>query len=245
MCYTSFYENENQGGIAIRPFKIAILALFFVAFMHSTHAEQRAKIEPHSGAAIYIARCALCHGNYGFGDGYIPLSLSQYPNTSLFEPQHGRELDQIINTINWGGSKGSMSPLSPPWKGELNDEENKAVSQSVIKIRNQSESARKDIDHASKNLPSTELLGRKIYLTRCKICHGENGEGDGVLSGKVINNPPPFDLTKSRQDSVYLKEIIKEGGGKLGRSQKMPAWRYELLSHEIESLVIYINSIKR
>lgn len=245
MRHTSFYENENKGGVAIRLMKLTISVLLFATFTHNVNAEPQTEIEANSGAAIYIARCALCHGNYGFGDGYIPLSLSQYPNTSLFEPQHGSELDQIIDTISWGGTKGSMSPLSPPWKGELSDQEIRAVSQFVIKIRNQSEAARKDIDEASHSLPSTKLLGRKIYLTRCKICHGENGEGDGVLSGKVINNPPPFDLTKSRQDALYLKEIIKEGGGKLGRSKKMPAWRYELLSHEIESLVIYINSIRR
>ncbi|MBB6520339.1 c-type cytochrome [Pseudoteredinibacter isoporae] len=245
MCHTSFYENENQSGKVIHLLRHTIAALLLLVLAQYNSAAEQKDTVNSSGAAIYIERCALCHGNYGYGDGYIPLSLQQYPNTSLFEPKYGHELKQIVDAIRWGGSKGNMSPLSPPWKGELSDQEIQAVSQFIIKIRNNSESVRDDIDIASKNLPSSARTGRQIYLTRCKICHGENGEGDGVLSGKVINNPPPFDLTQSRQDAAYLKQIIMDGGGKLGRSSKMPAWKYELLSHEVESLVIYIRSIRQ
>ncbi|GAA6151251.1 c-type cytochrome [Pseudoteredinibacter isoporae] len=243
MRHTSVYENENQSGVVIRLLRHTITALLLTVV--ACNASAKAESTAGTGASIYIKRCALCHGNYGYGDGYIPLSLNQYPNTSLFEPQYGNKLEQIAEVISWGGSQGNMSPLSPPWKGELNDQEIRSVSKFIIKMRNHADAARQDIDQASKNLPSSRLTGRKIYLTRCKICHGENGEGDGVLSGKVINNPPPFDLTKSRQDADYLKGIILDGGEQMGRSNKMPAWKYELLSHEIESLVIYIRSIRQ
>ena len=36
--------------------------------------------------------------------------------------------------------------------------------------------------------------GKKIYLTQCALCHGENGDGKGELASEMKINPP--DLTK-------------------------------------------------
>ena len=42
----------------------------------------------------------------------------------------------------------------------------------------------------------------KLYLRYCSACHGENGKGDGAVSG--LMNPKPADLT----------QLAKKAGGK-------------------------------
>jgi mono/diheme cytochrome c family protein len=43
---------------------------------------------------------------------------------------------------------------------------------------------------------------QRLYLRYCSACHGENGKGDGVVSGFM--NPKPSDLT----------QLAKKAGGK-------------------------------
>lgn len=198
-----------------------------------------------NGALIYIERCALCHGNYGHGDGYIPLSVTQYPDTNLLDPNFKGGLEKVIEITKWGGSRGDMSPLSPPWKDELSEQEILSVSKFILKIQLQSDASRSDIETASLSMASDTSSGKRIFLSRCKICHGKDGKGDGLLSRKVITNPPPFNLTVSKRSNQYIRNIIENGGEFLGRSNQMPGWKYELLHHEIKSLVLYIDSIKQ
>ncbi len=85
--------------------------------------------------------------------------------------------------------------------------------------------------------------GSKIFISRCVLCHGETGKGDGKMS-KIIIDPPPFDLTKSNAPYEYLRLIISNGGEQVGRSPQMPPWRDELSLAELDAVISYIQELR-
>lgn len=56
---------------------------------------------------------------------------------------------------------------------------------------------------------STDDPGKAMYLRYCGACHGENGKGDGVVSGFL--RPRPTDLT----------QIAKQSGGTYSSARVM------------------------
>jgi mono/diheme cytochrome c family protein len=73
--------------------------------------------------------------------------------------------------------------------------------------------------------PDAEAQARQIFATRCAVCHGPEGRGDGP--GAAALNPPPRNYHDAAwQDSVTDEEIenaIKYGGAAVGRSPSMVA----------------------
>ena len=66
---------------------------------------------------------------------------------------------------------------------------------------------------------------KQIADSRCAMCHGKTGKGDGP-NGMTLN-PKPQDLTtKDWQKSVsdaQVRSVILKGGGAVGKSPLMPA----------------------
>lgn len=64
-----------------------------------------------------------------------------------------------------------------------------------------------------------------VFKTRCVMCHGESGKGDGAASAAL--NPKPRDYTDAEwQKSVtddQIKKTITGGGASVGKSPIMPA----------------------
>ena len=86
--------------------------------------------------------------------------------------------------------------------------------------------------------------GAATYQARCVLCHGTIGLGDGRMS-KIIKEPPPYNLTLSRAPDEYLKQIILLGGEPMGRSKHMPPWVNELSEVQVESVILYIKSLRK
>ncbi|MBZ0115974.1 MAG: c-type cytochrome [Sandaracinaceae bacterium] len=65
----------------------------------------------------------------------------------------------------------------------------------------------------------------QIFSTRCAVCHGGQGAGDGPGSAGL--SPRPRNLTEAAwQDSVedsYIERIIQYGGAAVGKSAAMPS----------------------
>ena len=66
---------------------------------------------------------------------------------------------------------------------------------------------------------------KDIADSRCAMCHGKTGKGDGPNG--ITLNPKPQDLTtKEWQKSVsdaQVRSVILKGGGAIGKSPLMPA----------------------
>jgi len=82
--------------------------------------------------------------------------------------------------------------------------------------------------------------GEELYGQMCAICHGDDGEGDGMAGGNL--NPPPTDFTSDitqKQSDGALFWKLTEG--------KAPMASYKsMLSEEKRwQLVNYIRSLKK
>jgi mono/diheme cytochrome c family protein len=86
-------------------------------------------------------------------------------------------------------------------------------------------------------------VGRKIFQTRCFVCHGREGKGDGPAATGLGANPRNF-TDPAWQNSITddrLRQVIKGGGGAAGESSAMPP-NSDLTSEQLESIIRYIRS---
>lgn len=197
--------------------------------------------EDNNGAKIFSERCVLCHGNNGMGEGLIPMTLDSYPSANLLNNKKTNSKSEIFNIISNGSDE---SIYMPPWKDELSKADITALTDFVLQLRNNTEQAIAQLSAIDNNQEKKVSTGKKLFDTRCALCHGAAGQGDGRMS-KVINNPPPFNLTKSIMPPSYLKAIITNGGDAMGRSKQMPPWGEQLNNSEINALIKYIVSLRR
>jgi len=196
------------------------------------------------GAEVFHYRCSLCHGNDGLGEGILPLALGNYPNTNLLEPRFGKSLRRIEDVIRKGGKMKKVNDEMPPWEDELNRREIKSVALFNEFLHRDFEAAVAMLKDLAKGIEPSKRIGRAIYLGRCALCHGKSGRGNGKMV-RIIKNPPPFNLTLSRVDDHYLYNIIYKGGEAMNRSPKMPPWGKDLNEQEIESLILYLKTLRK
>lgn len=195
------------------------------------------------GVQTFIQRCSLCHGPKGKGNGIIPQKLKNYPSTNLLKPVYSSSRKDIHRVVIYGGSQGEMSNFMPPMGNDLTWTQLESVVDLVVLLRNDNPRAMKLLESMDNNKLVSRRLGQEIFSNRCVLCHGKYGEGDGRMA-RVIKTPPPFDLTASRMPDDYLRKIISEGGEFMGRSKQMPPWKNELNNVELESVIIYIKTIR-
>lgn len=73
--------------------------------------------------------------------------------------------------------------------------------------------------------PAAMQEAQEIYKSRCTMCHGASGKGDGPAGAAL--NPKPRDLGDAAwQKSVtdeHIEKIIQGGGPAVGKSPLMPA----------------------
>lgn len=228
---------------------IAFITFGLLGLLMSNLSTAREKIEhplttsAELGATIFTARCATCHGHDAMGGGLVPLTIGDYPSTNLLTPRFGTSEGALRSALLWGGSKGDMSPLSPPWADELTWQEVESTLLFLKLLHSDTDRALKMLKKESDKLPASKKIGQRVYHTRCTLCHGQYGEGDGKMA-KMISNPPPYNLRKSQRQDNYLRQIIEQGGAAMNRSQQMPPWKDELTAAEISSIILYIKTLR-
>ena len=191
------------------------------------------------GAQIFSEHCVLCHGSQGMGEGAIPLKIKGYPDTNLAVSKKTKTRKEIFSAITMGSILPNINEFMPPMGNELTWTEITSVSMFISGLREQPDKHIKMLMSVDEHNLDIDKLGKKVYETRCVLCHGVNGEGDGRMA-RVIKKPPPFNLTLGVLPPDYLTKIISQGGESMGRSPKMPPWGEQLSQKEIEAVVNYI-----
>jgi mono/diheme cytochrome c family protein len=90
--------------------------------------------------------------------------------------------------------------------------------------------------------PAGASRAERLYYAYCVECHGRDGRGSWRAALFLLR---PGDLTRlSAQPDRYLFDIIKHGGGPLGRPG-MPSFGYHLSDADIEALVAYLRTLAK
>lgn len=85
--------------------------------------------------------------------------------------------------------------------------------------------------------------GKQVYDTRCAMCHGPGGKGDGPAAAAL--QPKPRDLSDAQYMSGltndYIFKIISKGGAAVGKSAAMPAHSGMLSDQDIWNVISHIS----
>ncbi len=83
-------------------------------------------------------------------------------------------------------------------------------------------------------------LGRKRYEISCLPCHGQRGEGDGIVAGKMSLRLPPSLVTPSvrAMPDGRLFQVVSEGYG------LMPPYASEIPVRERWAAVAYVRALQ-
>jgi len=96
--------------------------------------------------------------------------------------------------------------------------------------------------------PDPARDARDLFNTKCVVCHGDDGAGDGPGAAALVPKPRAF-ADAAWQASVtddQLKKTILEGGAGVGKSVAMPS-NPELRDKaaELEALVKIVRDFKK
>ena len=74
-----------------------------------------------------------------------------------------------------------------------------------------------------------ETLGKTEYQTRCAMCHGVSGKGDGWLVDHLMQRPPSLTQLKKKNGGVFplakvTDVIYGKAQVKLHGPREMPVW---------------------
>ena len=220
---------------------VFVLILFFASNVYAEKDDTTPSL--YMGAEVFATRCILCHGQQGMGEGRIPLKIKGYPNTNLASAAKAKTKNDIYDVIVYGGMRENISSYMPPMGNELTWSELESVSMFVFQLRKDPKGEINRLKTALKTTEKSITLGRDLFQSRCVLCHGKYGLGDGRMS-RIIKTPPPFNLTKSTMPLDYLKLIITKGGEPIGRSKQMPPWGDQLSPLEVDAVAEYVHTLR-
>ncbi|HEX4899273.1 MAG TPA: cytochrome c [Pyrinomonadaceae bacterium] len=92
---------------------------------------------------------------------------------------------------------------------------------------------------------SNAASGRQIHVKNCQRCHGPQGKGDGP-AGKLLKTKPADWTDKKKMSALsdaYLYKIIAGGGGAVGKSTLLPAFKGKLNDNQIRDVISFIRSL--
>ncbi|MFQ5648857.1 MAG: c-type cytochrome [bacterium] len=210
---------------ALITFTMALYQPEFASSYYSLDpiAEFKGRRKPFAPAEAYAVMCAVCHGKKGAGKDYRVFQASV---PALNNPDFlAVASDEMIEfTIANGRSGRNMSSWAAA-HGGLSGAEITALVDLIRRWKP------KPPTFARVNAAGGDAeTGRKLFRSRCGICHGANGEG-GI--GPSLNNQ---DLLTIASD-MFLYKTIVEGR----RNTAMPSWS-QLSAREVANLIAFMRS---
>jgi len=187
----------------------------------------------YEGRKLYVSYCQLCHGTGGKGDGPLAKAMEISPAdlTTTVRSRSDTILTKIITgkgrqTITGRDRHNLLSDAMPEWK----DIFSKYQLESLIAYL-------RFMSNAKHKLMGDPKAGMQLYQQYCQVCHGVEGDGDGIMTN--LMGIMPMDHTNPNEtrrlsNSDIVKSILD------GKGRFMPAWRGILSQEDAEALVSYI-----
>lgn len=182
------------------------------------------------GKVLYKEYCAQCHGFTGKGDGPAASGLEPKPAIHANIPFEKLPMEYLYNVINHGGPAVGKSPNMPYW-GLTIGQQGVADVIGYLKVTFKGipdvaaagggaqggacvqprKTARAPEDFLSKTNPLSSSVGsiqagKALFLktaqpVACVMCHGEQGDGKGLMGAALV--PPPRNFTCG----IMMREI--------------------------------------
>ena len=86
--------------------------------------------------------------------------------------------------------------------------------------------------------------GQKVFQTRCFVCHGRDGKGDGPSAIGLAEKPQDLsDANWQRTTSDdRIRSVIQGGGTAIGKTAAMPP-NPDLTQEQIQGLIAFVRSL--
>ncbi|MEN8207597.1 MAG: c-type cytochrome [Pseudomonadota bacterium] len=209
----------------------AMVLLTLIAM--SIHAASASPPPAYEGRRLYVSYCQLCHGTDGKGGGPLAKAMQISPAdlTTTIRSRSDTILTKIITgegrqTITGRDRHNLLSEAMPDWKDVFSESQVRAL---IAYLR--------FLGSAKHDLMGDPEVGLQLYQKYCQVCHGVEGDGDGIMTN--LMGMMPMDHTNPNEtnslDNEELVESILDGQGRF-----MPAWRGILSQDDVEALVSYI-----
>jgi len=87
--------------------------------------------------------------------------------------------------------------------------------------------------------------GEEVFQTRCFVCHGRDGKGDGPASSGLGASPRDFtnQTWQASTSDDRIRTVIRNGAESVGGSTAMPP-NPDLTDAQIEALVQFVRSLR-
>ncbi|MCW8930785.1 MAG: c-type cytochrome [Gammaproteobacteria bacterium] len=187
----------------------------------------------YEGRRLYVSYCQLCHGEEGKGDGALAKAMEISPAdlTTTVRSRSDTILTKIITgngrqTITGRDRHNLLSDAMPEWKDIFNETQVKSI---IAYLRFMSNTKFK--------LMGDPQVGMQLYQKYCHVCHGVDGDGDGIMVNLI--GISPMDHTNPNETNSLSNETIVQSILD-GKGRFMPAWRGVLKQSDAEALVSYI-----
>lgn len=187
----------------------------------------------YEGRRLYVSYCQLCHGVEGKGDGPLAKAMKISPanlNTTV-RSRSDTILTKIITgegrqTITGRDRHNLLSEAMPEWKDVFTKSQVKSL---IAYLR--------FLGRSKYQLMGDPEFGASLYQKYCQVCHGVEGDGEGIMTN--LMGITPMDFTNPNEtESLSNKEISNSILD--GKKRFMPAWRGILSQNDVEALVSYI-----
>jgi len=187
----------------------------------------------YEGQRLYVSYCQLCHGTRGKGDGPLAKAMKIKPAdlTTTVRSRSDTILKKIITgegrqTITGCDRHNLISDAMPEWKDIFNDSQ---IDSLIAYLR--------FLGSAKHDLMGDPRVGMQLYGQYCQVCHGVDGDGDGVMT-KLIGIMPMDHTNPNETNPLSNQDLIRSILD--GKGRFMPAWRGILSQGDVEALVSYI-----
>ena len=187
----------------------------------------------YEGRRLYVSYCQLCHGTTGKGDGPLAKSMKISP-ADVTTTVRARSDTFLLKTITGKGRQtitgrdrhNLLSKAMPEWQDIFSESQLKSL---IAYLR--------FLSRTKHDLMGDPMVGLQIYQKYCHVCHGIDGDGEGIMTELI--GIAPIDLTDSDEtnplnNADLIRSILD------GKGAYMPAWRGILSQGDVEGLVSYI-----